>query len=150
MKHTLGSLPWAEVYPFRHKPTGNDEKARKTMHLDQLVISILLSVGSASVLADVGGYGRSSRDAVRAFEVQNIYLERGQQQQQLQMPSRSERRESRAYSGQDSSGYGGQPDSQASQTADNARRQGRMSPEDRKALRRQIDEVGHDIYAPKR
>jgi hypothetical protein len=131
-----------------HKATGNDEKARKTMHLDQLVISILLSVGSASVLADVGGYGRSSREAVRAFQVQNIYLERGQQQ--LQMPSQSERRESRAYPGQDTSGYGGQPDNQASQTADNARRQGRMSPEERRALRRQIDEVGHDIYAPKR
>lgn len=148
MKHTLGSMSWAEVYPFRHKPTGNDEKARKTMHLGQLVISILLSVGSASVLADVGGYGRSSRDAVRAFQVQNIYLERGQQH--LQMPSATDQRESRAYPGQESSGYGGQPDNQASQTADNTRRQGRMSPEERKALRRQIDEVGHDIYAPKR
>lgn len=118
------------------------------MHLEQLVISILLSVGSASALADVGGFGRSSRDAVRAFQVQNIHLERGQQH--LQMPSQSDRRENRPDPAQDSSGYGGQPDNQASQTADNARRQGRMSPEERKALRRQIDEVGHDIYAPKR
>ncbi|WP_151634972.1 hypothetical protein [Noviherbaspirillum aerium] len=118
------------------------------MHLTRLVISILLSVSAASVLADAGGYGRSSRDAVRAFQVQNVYLERGQQHPQ--MPPPTDRRESRPYPGQDSSGYGGQPDPQSSQAAENARRQGRMSPEERKALRRQIDEVGHDIYAPKR
>ena len=118
------------------------------MHLKRLVISILLSVGAASVLADAGGYGRSSRDAVRAFQVQNIYLERSTPQPQI--PAPTDRRENRAYPGQDSSGYGGQPDAQASQSAENARRQGRMSPEERKALRRQIDEVGHDIYAPKR
>lgn len=117
------------------------------MHLKRLVITILLSVGSAGVLADAGDYGRSSRDAVRAFHVQNIYLERGQQQLQ---PPASDRREQRPYPGQDSSGYGGQPDTQASKAAENARRQGRLSPEERKALRRQIDEVGHDIYAPKR
>ncbi|MEC4719476.1 hypothetical protein RY831_09960 [Noviherbaspirillum sp. CPCC 100848] len=79
--------------------------------------------------------------------MQNIYLERGQQHMQ---PPSSDRRENRSYPGQDSSGYGGQPDAPTSQAADNARRQGRMSPEERKALRRQIDEVGHDIYAPKR
>jgi hypothetical protein len=28
-------------------------------------------------------------------------------------------------------------------------RQGRMSVEERRALRRQIDEVGHDIYGPR-
>lgn len=117
------------------------------MHLKRLVISIMLSVGSAAVLADAGDYGQSSRDAVRAFHVQNIYLERGQQHMQ---PPSSDRRENRSYPGQDSSGYGGQPDAPTSQAADNARRQGRMSPEERKALRRQIDEVGHDIYAPKR
>jgi hypothetical protein len=34
--------------------------------------------------------------------------------------------------------------------ADGNRRQGRMSPEERRALRRQINEAGHDIYAPRR
>jgi hypothetical protein len=29
-------------------------------------------------------------------------------------------------------------------------RQGRLSPEERQALRRQIDEAGHDIYRPRR
>ncbi|MBI1890750.1 MAG: hypothetical protein HYS18_08905 [Burkholderiales bacterium] len=36
-----------------------------------------------------------------------------------------------------------------SQGADDGRR-GKMSPEERKALRRQIDEAGRDIYAPRR
>jgi hypothetical protein len=33
---------------------------------------------------------------------------------------------------------------------EDARRQGHMSPEERRALRRQIDEAGRDIYAPRR
>ena len=31
-----------------------------------------------------------------------------------------------------------------------ARRPGKLSPEERRALRQQINEAGHDIYAPKR
>lgn len=49
----------------------------------------------------------------------------------------------------DGSGYGTQSDN-SSASADNFRRSGRLTPEERRALRRQIDEVGHDIYAPKR
>lgn len=40
-----------------------------------------------------------------------------------------------------------QPDPQG---ADGNRRGGRMSPEDRRALRRQIDQAGHDLYVPGR
>ena len=36
------------------------------------------------------------------------------------------------------------------QRDDNGRRNGRMTPEEKQALRRQINEAGHDIYAPRR
>lgn len=52
-----------------------------------------------------------------------------------------------------------QPDPRAQQRQDGDRagrsqteggRQGRLSPEERQALRRQIDEAGHDIYRTRR
>lgn len=36
------------------------------------------------------------------------------------------------------------------QNQDNGRRNGRMTPEEKQALRRQINEAGQDIYAPRR
>lgn len=36
------------------------------------------------------------------------------------------------------------------QPVDNGRRNGRMTQEEKQALRRQINEAGHDIYAPRR
>jgi hypothetical protein len=48
----------------------------------------------------------------------------------------------------DTSGYGTLNDN-GMNSADNSRRAGRMSPEERRALRRQIDEAGHDLYPPK-
>ncbi|GAC1407629.1 MAG: hypothetical protein NVSMB6_05590 [Burkholderiaceae bacterium] len=36
------------------------------------------------------------------------------------------------------------------QQTDNGRRNGRMSPEDRRALRRQIDQASHDLYEPRK
>jgi hypothetical protein len=38
----------------------------------------------------------------------------------------------------------------AQPAADESRRGGKMTAEDRRALRRQIDEAGHDIYTPSR
>lgn len=39
---------------------------------------------------------------------------------------------------------------QAQPPSDNGRRGGRMSPEERRALRRQIDQASHDMYGPGR
>jgi hypothetical protein len=36
------------------------------------------------------------------------------------------------------------------QAADSSRRHGRLSPEERRDLRRQINEAGRDIYSPRR
>jgi hypothetical protein len=40
--------------------------------------------------------------------------------------------------------------SQAQPSAEESRRGAKMTAEDRRALRRQIDEAGHDIYTPPR
>ncbi len=61
-----------------------------------------------------------------------------------------ERRRSRDSGLPDSSGSGDPADNQANATSEVNRRQGKLSLEERRALRRQIDEAGHDIYAPKR
>jgi hypothetical protein len=87
-------------------------------------IAVLLTAGMASVasVAYAGPY-RDDRDAARA--------------------ERAERREQFREPRQPNAGRQGE------QGADN-RRPGRMSPEERRALRRQINEAGHDIYQPRR
>jgi len=58
----------------------------------------------------------------------------------------------RAFGLPENSGFGSSGDHSAARGSGNdaQQRQGKMSPEERRALRRQIDEAGHDIYAPKR
>ena len=46
-------------------------------------------------------------------------------------------------------GFGGGPPGSPSER-DSAQRRGRMSPDERRELRRQIDEAGQDIYRSKR
>lgn len=41
-------------------------------------------------------------------------------------------------------------DNNANRNAEQSRRDPRLSPDERRALRRQIDEAGRDIYAPRR
>lgn len=88
----------------------------------------------------------SQRDLIRAYQLQYVTLERNAQQQEVQGEHPAERRTSREYGFPQSSGYGSQGDG----TPEFNRKQGRMSLEERRALRRQIDEAGHDIYRPKR
>ena len=107
----------------------------------------MLTLGAAIAYSDPGN-GRNAREAVRAYQIQGVTLERSMPRDQFQgMPQ-----ERRKPSGMpESSGYGSVGDAQSnSQQAENTRRQGRMTPEERRALRRQIDEAGHDIYSPKR
>lgn len=46
--------------------------------------------------------------------------------------------------------YNGNNDNRNAERSDQARRDPRLSPDERRALRRQIDEAGRDIYAPRR
>jgi len=108
-----------------------------------------LALSAAIAIAAPPDGWRSGREIVRAFQVQGAAQERGDFRSQ---PGRSlpDRRRDHDIVGQDSSGYSGSADGRAGDAAENARRQGRLSPDERRALRRQIDEVGHDIYGPKR
>lgn len=121
------------------------------MRLLRLGSFVLLMFGLATASADPGGNLRDAREAVRAYHIQSVTLERSmpREPQQAQQQERSRQ----VFGIPESSGYGAAGDAQspqANQQADNQRRQGRMTPEERRALRRQIDEVGHDIYHPKR
>lgn len=112
-----------------------------------LGLAFLLIVGSAVVYAQSGGYGREGMRAVRAYQTQGFVFERGPQRDERQAEPELERRQSRESGTPDSSGYGTQGESAAA--PDQARRHGRLSPEERRALRRQIDEAGQDLYTRK-
>lgn len=120
------------------------------MRLHRIGSCLLLTLCAATAFAEPGGNRREARDAVRAYHIQSVNLERQvPQPPPIQAVPQERRRTNPAVP--ESSGYGSSGDGQSnSQQAENARRQGRMSPEERRTLRRQIDEVGHDIYSPKR
>lgn len=106
-------------------------------------------LGVAGAFADPGDYRRDAREAVRAYHIQSIILERNlpRDSQQGMLPPERPRQ---GTDEPESSGYGSAGETQSNyQQADKQRRPGRMTPEERRALRRQIDEVGHDIYSGK-
>lgn len=107
-------------------------------------LSLLLIFGTANASAEAGDQRRDGR----MYQVQNISLER--RDQLIEQQQEPERRRAREFDLPEPASYDVQADSQSIPAADNARRPGRLSLEERRALRRQIDEVGHDIYVPKR
>ncbi|MGE5650673.1 hypothetical protein [Noviherbaspirillum sp. UKPF54] len=113
------------------------------MRLTHLGFFLLLVSGAAQVAAAPGMFGR----AERAF-LQNAVLDRNLQGAEQAEQRQPEQRRGRLVGLPETSGYTAQGDS-GSGAQENARRQGRMSPEERRTLRRQIDEAGHDIYTPK-
>jgi hypothetical protein len=118
------------------------------MRLKQLGVSLLLILGAASAFATLPSFLLDGRAAVRAFQVQGVAMDRQDPRTQPQMPQQYDNHR-REFGFPYSSGSSGQGERQSS--SDNARsQQGKMSPEERRALRRQIDEAGHDIYTPKR
>jgi len=120
------------------------------MQLKQIGVIFLSILGAATAIADSGGNRLDARNAVRAYHIQNAAMDRGGWQEPSQVQPPAERRRPKEADLPQSSGYGGPGEGQGNTAADNNRKQGRLSPEERRALRRQIDEVGHDIYAPKR
>lgn len=117
------------------------------MQFKTIGVFLLLILGSANLFAEPGGHRRDVFNSVRAYQMQDMASERGEQFDSRRVEPESERRH-RGFDQHESSGYGSQ--GEASPPPDNMRRQGRLSPEERRALRRQIDEAGHDIYTPKR
>ena len=93
-----------------------------------------------------------------AFGMGNVLADQRNQEE-----DRSRARSEREQSAQDGQNARRNPESRAQdnvrqdlpvdyqrQRDDNVRRNGRMTPEEKQALRRQINEAGHDIYAPRR
>ncbi|HYD96203.1 MAG TPA: hypothetical protein VEC01_12820 [Noviherbaspirillum sp.] len=122
------------------------------MRLTRISFLFFLALGAANAYAEPGGLVRDARrDAIRAYHIQAVNMDRNLPRDPVPVqPPQDARRP--GISVPESSGYGSSGDSQSNSTqqAENMRRQGRMTPEERRALRRQIDEAGHDIYTPKR
>jgi len=112
------------------------------MRLNQIGIFLLLILGAAQALAEPGLHKQETRNVVRTYQFFSV--EKSEHAGQEAQPV--EPRRPREFAFPDNSEYAMQGENQLGSVT---RRQGRMTLEERRALRRQIDEVGHDIYAPK-
>lgn len=99
------------------------------------------------MLAEPGGHHWNEGAMVRVSQLQSTAMEISVPGRVQQGQPQGEPRHHRFIGLPDTSGYSASGDSNSQ---DNPRRQGKLSPEERRALRRQIDEVGHDLYSPKR
>jgi hypothetical protein len=125
--------------------------AKQTFVASMLILSMVdvFAQGAANHSRTVQHYGTAAFFYTQKSGTEKI--EPGMDQMQRDTPQRDqERRRSRDAGLPDSSGSGDPADNQANAASDANRRQGKLSVEERRALRRQIDEAGHDIYAPKR
>ncbi len=124
--------------------------------LRKLAVALLLTSGMAGAFAkpthnwDEPGPARIERQRQWA-DASYARRDEGQMQRQERRGGHDDRQYG---SGQPSrqGGYG-QPPQQggyAQPSQDDGRQSGRMSPEERRELRRQIDEAGRNIYTPRR
>jgi hypothetical protein len=121
------------------------QPAFSQMRLSRLGYFLALAFCAGSTAAQQGGFAHPERAGLYAFRSQGGDMEQvgqgGEQQRQ-----RGEGRRGRYVTVPDTSGYGALNDTSGN-SGDNNRRAGRLSPEERRALRRQIDEAGHDLYS---
>lgn len=116
------------------------------MRLTLIGSSLLLVLSAANAFAEPGG---QRRDAVRAYQAQHITLERNERRNEQPVQPQPDLPRSRGFGLPDTSGYGAL-ENWSNPSFDGPSKQGRLTPEARRALRRQIGEVGHDIYTPER
>jgi len=109
---------------------------------------LLLCFGIGNVFSEPSELAHGERSGLYAFRIQGVPVERGMPGREQSQPNPQEVRRGRYVTLPDTSGYGALNEN-GMNSADNSRRTGRMSPEERRALRRQIDEAGHDLYPPK-
>jgi hypothetical protein len=118
-----------------------------TMWFRQFGLFFLLLLGMADSFAGPDGPHRNElRGAV--FHTQNAALERGEVHRDQQIPMQGADGRPREFGLAETNGFSAQAERDTN-ASDYPPRQGRMSVEERRALRRQIDEVGHDIYGPR-
>lgn len=119
-----------------------------TMWFKQFGLFLVLLLGMASSFAGADG---NRHDELRGavFHTQNAALERDEVRRDQPIPTQGDAGRQREFGLPETNGFRAQAERDAN-ASDYPHRQGRMSLEERRALRRQIDEVGHDIYAPRR
>lgn len=118
------------------------------MRLSRFGFFLALALCAATASAQPNGFARPERAGLYAFRYQGGEIEQAAQGVD-QSRQRGEGRRGRYVTLPDTSGYGALNDN-GMNSGDNSRRPGRLSPEERRALRRQIDEAGHDLYSSKR
>jgi len=110
------------------------------MRIERIIVSFLLAGAAASAPAQPAGYRRGAHEPVSVS-----YLKEGGPQRMPQVAGQplqfQERGPGREFALPDTGGY----DSEAGRGE--GRRPGRMSVEQRRILRQQIDEAGHDLYS---
>jgi hypothetical protein len=102
-------------------------------------ISLLLMASMANAFADPALY-RERREQTPLIQIQQVLQPREHGERQMQ---RTDRHRANEFGG---NGQG----AQGNAAPDESRKPGRMTPEERRALRRQINEAGRDIYTPAR
>ena len=107
-----------------------------------IAVLLLLAAGVAGAFAQV----EARRDADSAFYGEQASPDRGTTETGWQEP---DRRRPRSLYVPEGAANDGNSDNSGDMAA-YQHRPGRLSPEERRALRRQIGEVGQDIYAPRR
>jgi hypothetical protein len=114
-----------------------------------ITIALLLSVCMGNTFAQSRTGGFYMQENARFIPMQ---MQRGGQGADQQMQRQNEQHHGRAFSFPQNGGAasGGDNFSNSNNAYDAQHRQSKMSPEERRALRQQIDEAGHDIYAPRR
>ncbi|GIZ51170.1 hypothetical protein [Noviherbaspirillum aridicola] len=117
-------------------------------------LSLLLITFSAQAgAAEPAVYSRESQEGVRTILLQNMALDRSPGRHppaQFLAPMPVERRAAENVFPDPASAMGARLSDANPLPQENVRRTRSLSVEERRALRRQIDEVGHDIYAPRR
>lgn len=109
--------------------------------------ALLLTSGLVSALAASGGRWESG--TLRTYFVQQSTAGSETSRDDLSPHQPERHREREKWP--ESQGDGSPRESGSSNSGQEAvRRQGKMSPEERRALRKQIDEAGQDIYTQKR
>jgi hypothetical protein len=120
-----------------HTPTKAVALADRCRHAFVRRVAVCCLFACASLSVAQANPGDKERDAQRIAEVQR------QQQRQFEMRAEENRRRLESQQAQQE---------QNAQSADAARRGSRMTPDERRDLRRQINEAGSDLYknAPRR
>ena len=115
------------------------------MQSKNIGVIFLLALGMPCAFAD----GGTSLHAQPPYRLENITLERPELGSAPLPPSELGQNRGREFLLPDTGGYAIAPGNEPELAFDSSRRQGRLTLEQRRMLRQQIGEVGHDIYAPR-